>query len=61
MPDQKPNVIERAFQIANGGRCRVVSEVAKQLNREGYENVHTHLGGLATQRQLKAALKNLDL
>ncbi len=56
-----PNPIERAFEIANEGRCRRVSEVVEQLKREGYENVHSHLGGMSIKRQLTAALKHLDL
>jgi hypothetical protein len=49
------NVIERAFQIA--AESGSVEEVKNKLSREGYLNVHRHLGGKHTRSQI---LERLD-
>lgn len=58
---KKPSIIERAFEIAREGQCRRISEVAEQLCREGFEDVHAHLNGFRTRQQLTQALRFLDL
>jgi hypothetical protein len=47
---QGVNVIERAFQIA--AESGSVDEVKTKLSREGYLNVHRHLGGKHTRSQI---------
>lgn len=56
----KPTTIERAFQIARGGRCRSVVEIGEQLRREGFSDVQAHLGGFSIRRQLKDAMRTLE-
>jgi hypothetical protein len=52
---QGVNIIERAFQIA--AESGSVEEVKIKLSREGYLNVHRHLGGKHTRSQI---LERLD-
>jgi hypothetical protein len=47
---QGVNIIERAFQIA--AESGSVEEVKAKLAREGYLNVHRHLGGKHTRAQI---------
>ncbi len=47
---QGVNVIERAFQLA--AESGSVDEVKTKLSREGYLNVHRHLGGKHTRSQI---------
>lgn len=35
--------LERAFEIARAGNARTVTDIRKQLNREGYELVQFSL------------------
>ena len=44
------NIIERAFQVA--AESGSVEEVKAKLSREGYLNVHRHLGGKHTRTQI---------
>ncbi len=48
--------VERAFQLAQAGGCRSVSDIRRRLADEGHENVHAHLSGASVQRQLRDAL-----
>lgn len=49
------SVIERAVQVAP--ECSSITELKKRLSAEGYQELGTHLGGLGTQRQLRALFK----
>lgn len=47
---QGVDIIERAFQLA--AESGSVEEVKTKLAREGYLNVHRHLGGKHTRSQI---------
>ena len=47
-----PYIIERAFDLARSGAFANVSDIAKQLRREGYASVDAHLAG-TLKRQLR--------
>lgn len=47
---QGVDIIERAFQLA--AESGSVEEVKTKLAREGYLNVHRHLGGKHTRTQI---------
>jgi hypothetical protein len=47
---------ERAFQLARSGTCQTISEISRQLNREGFEMVQSHLGGGSIKAQLNKLL-----
>jgi hypothetical protein len=49
------NIIERAFQLASESAS--VEEVKKKLLKEGYLNVHAHLGGRQIRQDI---VKRLD-
>jgi hypothetical protein len=55
MADSNP--IARAFELARDGTCQSVDAIRRQLERENYSNVATHLGGLSIKRQLQAIMK----
>jgi len=55
---QGVNIIERAFQLA--AESGSVEEVKAKLAREGYLDVHRHLGGKQTRTQILERL-NPDL
>lgn len=46
-------LIARAFELAQSGTYRSLRELRKQLVREGYEDVDSHLNGRMTQKQLR--------
>lgn len=50
-------LIERAFELAQGGLCGSIHDIQRQLAREHYESIHEHLSGAATSRQLKQLIK----
>ena len=52
------SIIERAFELARSGDFRIVSELEKQLSREGYSFVREHLQGLSIRKQLKTMFDN---
>ncbi|MBS0315121.1 MAG: hypothetical protein JSS05_13145 [Proteobacteria bacterium] len=47
------STIERAFDLADGGRCRSVADIRAQLKQERHDAVDAHLSGMTIQRQLK--------
>jgi hypothetical protein len=47
-----PGIVERAFQIAKGGRAANVEALRIQLAEEGYANAAFALGGRALYTQL---------
>jgi hypothetical protein len=49
-------IIARAFQLAQGGTCRTLSEVRSTLSKEGFTSVDAHLAGASIRKQLKAML-----
>lgn len=50
-------IIERAFEIARGGKARTITDIRTQLSREGFDHVRSHLSSLALKKQLRALLK----
>jgi len=51
----RPTTLERAYQLAEGGSCRTVSDVKQALQSEGYDRIQDSLyGGTIT-----AALRKL--
>jgi hypothetical protein len=39
----RPNLVERAYELAKSGKFATVDEVARQLKIEGYSGVVAHL------------------
>lgn len=50
--DRGKSTIERAFEIAREGKAARLEEIARQLLREGYSDVHGHLDGATIRSQL---------
>ena len=48
---QTTNIIERAFQLAQG--TNNVDEIRKALRQEGYSNVDAHLAGASIKADLR--------
>jgi tRNA G26 N,N-dimethylase Trm1 len=46
-----PNIIERAFQLANDATN--VDDIRKALRQEGYANVDAHLAGASIKADLR--------
>jgi hypothetical protein len=57
----RTSTIERAFELACEGECRTINGLVERLSREGFNDVQEHLICLSTRRQLKEALRFLDL
>jgi hypothetical protein len=47
---------ERALQLARSGTCRTIRDISRELNREGFEMVQSHLGGASMKAQLNKLL-----
>ena len=43
--EERPSVIERAFQIAKSGAAANVAELTEQMTAEGYDNAKQLLAG----------------
>lgn len=43
--NDKPHIVERAFQIARSGQVRSTDQLIKQLKDEGYESYNLHIVG----------------
>jgi hypothetical protein len=50
--DERPSVVERAFQIAKSGKVANVSALRAQLSGEGYSNSAQALAGRSISSQL---------
>ena len=46
------STLERAFELARSGDCRVVDDIRKRLKSERYSQVDEHLSGPSIKRQL---------
>ncbi|WP_445191711.1 hypothetical protein ACT009_14195 [Sphingomonas sp. Tas61C01] len=51
------STIERAFEIAREGKALRLEEIARQLQREGYADVHGHLDGAKIRAQLMSLVQ----
>ena len=55
----RPTTLERAYQLAESGACRTVSEVKQALQSEGYERIQDSLyGGTITAALRKRCQEN---
>jgi len=50
----RPEVIERAYQLAKSGACESLGEVKACLQKEGYSSVEQHLSAPMLSRTLRA-------
>ena len=48
--------VTRAFELARGGTCQRISEIRRQLEREGCRDVGPHLDSPTLKRQLRALI-----
>ena len=46
------STVERAYELAREGPCGSVDDIRRQLDREGYASVSSHLGGPTLRKQL---------
>jgi hypothetical protein len=44
--------VERAFELAKGGKCRTMTDIRRQLNVEQFSSVEAHLSWPTVRRQL---------
>ena len=49
----RPSIIERAFQLANSGRCADIKDIRAQLTCEDYQNVEGVIRGTSLLVQLR--------
>ena len=49
------STVERAFELARGGSCRTIEEIARRLKQEQLDNVDAHLGGTSIRKELRQA------
>ena len=49
--------VARAYQLADSGLCRTVSEIGQHLRRERYESVDEHLRAPTLNRELRERCK----
>jgi hypothetical protein len=50
--EERPSVVERAFEIAKSGKVANTAELRKQLTAEGYANNAQFLAGRSLSNQL---------
>jgi hypothetical protein len=50
----RPELIERAYQLAKSGDCESLDEVKARLRKEGYSGVEQHLSAPMLSRTLRA-------
>jgi hypothetical protein len=50
----RPEVIERAYQLAKSGGCESLDEIKARLQKEGYSSVEQHLSAPVLSRTLRA-------
>ncbi|SFP56879.1 hypothetical protein [Sphingomonas rubra] len=48
--------LERAFELADAGSCRTVSDIRRQLTKERHDQVDAHLASGALKKQLLARI-----
>jgi hypothetical protein len=53
--NDRPGIIERAFQVARSGRVANITALKRQLRDEGYLSVQSYLGGAGLDRDLRRA------
>ena len=50
--NDRPGVVERAFQVAQSGKVGNIKDVQTQLAEEGYSNVTVVLAGRSLRQQI---------
>jgi hypothetical protein len=50
---ERPSLIERAFQLAETGNYKTVTEIKLALRAENYAGVDSHLSGRSLRDQLR--------
>jgi len=50
--NDRPGVVERAFQVAQSGKVGNIKDVQTQLAEEGYSNVTEVLAGRSLRQQI---------
>lgn len=53
----RATTIERAYELAEGGTCRTIGDVKRQLQIEGFSNIQDQLFGLSTTKALRDRCK----
>lgn len=53
----RPNVVERAFQLAMSGRYRTVTEILIVLRSERYDAIGATFSGAGIRNQLKVLMR----
>ncbi|MDB5699753.1 MAG: hypothetical protein JWN69_2557 [Alphaproteobacteria bacterium] len=56
--NERPRLLERAFELARTGNCRTVDELRSELKREGFDNntILSNIAGPAIRKQLAALI-----
>jgi hypothetical protein len=49
----KATTLERAYQLAEGGECRTVSDIKQRLAQEGYDRIADQLYGRTVTNALR--------
>lgn len=49
----RPTTLERAYQLAESGQCRTVSDVKRRLSEEGFDRVADQLYGPSITNALR--------
>ena len=47
----RPNILERAYDLARSGKIADAKQLITELKREGYEMVESHISGRSTLRR----------
>jgi len=50
-------IVLRAFELARSGRCVDLTDLRRELKKEGYSAIEEHLAGPTIKKQLSAAIK----
>ncbi len=49
--------VERAFELAREGACQSLTDIRRELSREKFANIDSHLDGRSLRTQLKTLMK----
>jgi hypothetical protein len=54
---ERPSVVERAFQLAETGTYKTVTEIKTALRLENYAGIDAHLSGRSLRDQLRLKMQ----
>lgn len=57
----RPNIIERAYELARSGSFHKVEHIARRLTAEGFTGADDHLSGRWFRRELNRLMKEAQL